>query len=139
MKSKLKKAVEEYQCIGCMKGCDISCYKEKQDFGIGCGEHFAGTYISSIGKVFLGMPKGFNRLGIAEETKIQIYNSYEECDWQFDMWNIPVWKHLDENGNTLVRGIMPRRNKPFIDIFLENCIDKIDCFEITKEHIEQMD
>lgn len=139
MKSKLKKAIEEYQCTGCIKGCDISCYEPKEGFGIGCGKHFAGTYISSIGKVFLGMPKGFNRLGKSEETKIQIYNSYEECDWKFDMWNIAIWKHLDKNGNTLVRGIMPRRNEPFIHVFLENCIDKINCFEITEEHINQMD
>jgi len=139
MKRKLKKAIEQYQCSGCIKGCDISCYKKNEDFGEGCGEHFSGTFMTGVGKIFLGMPKGFNRLGPAETTKIQIYNSYEECDWKFDMWNVPVWKHLDKNGNTLVRALMPRRNEPFIHIFLENCLDKINCLEITEEDINSMD
>jgi hypothetical protein len=139
MKKALKKAVETYQCTGCLKGSDTTCFKQKEDFGIGCGEHFSGTFLSNVGKIFLGMPKGFNRLGKAEDTKIQIYNSYEECDWKFDKFNIPVWKHLDENGNTLVRAIMPRRNEPFIHIFLENCLDKINCLEITKDDINAMD
>jgi hypothetical protein len=34
---------------------------------------------------------------------------------------------------------MPRKNEPFLHIYLENCLDKIDCLEITEEDINQMD
>ena len=46
---------------------------------------------------------------------------------------------LSEIQETLVRGFIPRRNEPFLHIFLENCLDKIDCLEITNEDIEDMD
>jgi len=139
MEQKIKNAVEEYQCSGCISGSDISCFKKNETGGIGCGEHFSGTRILGIGKILLGMPKGFNRLGKEEDLKPNIYATYEDCDWQFNIWNVPVWKHLDKNGNTLVRGVMPRRNQTFIHIFLENCIDKINCLEITQEQIDAMD
>lgn len=139
MEQKTKNAIEEYQCSGCISGSNISCFQENSTGGIGCGKHFSGTRISGVGKILLGMPNGFNRLGKEEDLKPNIYPTYEDCDWQFDMWNVPVWKHLDKNGNTLVRGIMPRRNEPFIHIFLENCLDKINCLEITQEQIDAMD
>ena len=41
--------------------------------------------------------------------------------------------------NTLVRGLSPRINKPFLDIYLKDVRDKINCFEIFKEDIESMD
>ena len=64
---------------------------------------------------------------------------YEDNENYYDMFNIPVWKYLDEHGNTLVRGIMPRRNEPFLHIYIGNCIDKINCLEITKQNIDEMD
>ena len=139
MEQKIKNAIEEYQCSGCISGSNISCFEKNKTGGIGCGKHFSGTIISGVGKILLGMPKGFNRLGKEEDLKPNIYETYDDCDWQFDMWNIPVWKHLDKNGNTLVRGIMPRRNEPFIHIFLEDCMDKVNCLEITQEQINSMD
>ena len=60
-------------------------------------------------------------------------------DSKYNKWNIPTWKHLNEDGHTLVRGISPRTNLPFIDIFLEDCVSKIDCLEISQEEINAMD
>lgn len=144
MDKKVSSAVERYQCSGCISGSDTSCFKlNPATGGIGCGKHLAGTAISGVGKVFLGLPKGFNRLGHLEKMKPIIFNNFTEfteSDWgSYEKFNIPVWKHLDEYGNTLVRGLMPRRNEPFLHIFLENCLDKIDCLEISKEDIDQMD
>ena len=132
-------AVERYQCSGCISGGDTSCFKVNENAGgVGCGEHFAGTIISDIGKVFLGLPKGFNRLGNLENMKPIIFNSFS--DWgYYDNFNRPVWKHLDKHGNTLVRGLMPRRNEPFLHIFLENCLSKINCLEISNKDIDEMD
>lgn len=137
MDSKFKLAIEDYQCSGCVSGSDISCFKNKTDGSIGCGDHHSGT-ITSDGKIFLGMPKGFNRLGEYTRLSLNIYDTFESYG-KYDMWNIPVWKHLSKAGHTFVRGIIPRKNEPFIHIFLENCIDQINCLEITQDDIDYMD
>ena len=143
MDKKVSVAIERYQCSGCISGSDTSCFKENEAGGVGCGKHFSGTIISGVGKIFLGLPKGFNRLGHYDNMKPTIFKSFKyfiESDWgEYDNFNRPVWKHLDKHGNTLVRGLMPRRNEPFLHIFLENCISQIHCLEISKEDIENMD
>lgn len=139
MENNAKNAIENYQCSGCVYGSDISCFTSNENGGVGCGKHHAGTMVIGIGQIFLGMPKGFDRLGFDNAMKPNIYKSFEECEWKFNKFNIPVWKYLNEEGHTLVRGICPRRSYPFIHIYLENCIDKIDCLELTKEDIEGMD
>lgn len=138
MKEEIKNAIEEYQCSGCIAGSDISCFTENE-YGIGCGDHFAGTLILGVGKIFLGMPKGFNRLGVHEKLIPNIYETFESFDWTYDMWNIPVWKYVNKEGHTFIRGLIPRRNETFIHIFLEDCRDKIDCLEITQEDVDFMD
>jgi len=133
----VKKMVEEYQCPGCVCGNDTSCY-EKSD-NLACSKHVVGTVASGhVGKFFLGLPTGFCRLGFFEDMKIDIFKNISD-GWGFDFLNVPVWKHLDKNGNTLVRGICPRINMPFIHIFIGNVLDEIDCFEITKTHLDGMD
>lgn len=136
MEKKLKEAIENYQCSGCIVGCDVGCYK-KHIHSLACGAHLPGTIIPGIGKIFLGLPKGFNRLGPNDKTTIRIFESYNN---DYNIWNVPAWKYLDKSsGNTLVRLFQPRLNTSYIDIFLEDCIDKIDCIEISKEEINYMD
>jgi hypothetical protein len=140
MEEKYKLAIEQYQCPGCISGMDITCFEVNNNGGIGCGKHHAGTMIMhGIGNIFLGMPKGFNRVGEFRTLKPYIYETFESSDWKYNKFNVPVWKFLTNDGHTLVRGIMPRRNEPFIHIFLENCIEKINCLEITQEEINEMD
>lgn len=138
MEEKFKTAVENYQCSGCTLGSGISCFKASQYGDKGCGSQSSGTFVSGAGKVFLGMPRGFNRIGRDEATKIHIFDKFEE-GFGYDIFNVPVWKHLDEYGNTLVRGFCPRSNYSWIHVFLENCIDKINCIEITPELMEEID
>ena len=139
MERKVKEAIERYQCSGCTVGGDTSCFEE-QNSGVGCARHLAGTFIYPIiGGIFLGMPKGFNRIGNDSSLKPHIYASYESSDWSYDKWNIPVWKYLSPDGHTFVRGMIPRINATFIHVFLENCIDRIDCLEVTNEDIDYMD
>ena len=143
MDKKVSVAVERYQCSGCISGSNTSCFKENVGGGIGCGKHLAGTMITGIGSVFLGLPKGFNRLGHLDNMKPTIFKSFKEfteTGWkEYNNFNRPVWKHLDKHGNTLVRGLMPRRNEPFLHIFLENCISQIHCLEISQDDINDMD
>ena len=139
LKLTVKTAIENYQCSGCMNGGDTSCFASNDSGGVGCGKHYAGTMITTIGKIFLGLPNGFNRLGDKKEMKPNIYETFDSSDWKYNMWNIPVWKYLNQDGHTIVRGVMPRRNDSFIHIFLENCLDKINCLEITQDDVDGMD
>ena len=75
MDSKFAKIIKEYQCCGCSKGYDVSCFESNPNGGIGCGNHYPGTIISGIGAIFLGMPKGFNRVGKHESLKPYIFES----------------------------------------------------------------
>lgn len=137
MNDTIKNAVENYQCSGCTNGSDISCYEK--GYNQECGKHSAGTFIGGQGRIFLGMPRGFNRAGPASENvKIYIFEKWEDS-WSGDKFNVPVWKHLDDQGNVLIRGISPRINLPYYHIILEDCMDKVECIEITKEDMEDMD
>jgi len=84
------------------------------------------------------MPKGFDRCGVDEKLIIHIFEKFDD-GWGYNKFNIPVWKYKDDIGSTLVRGLSPRINAPFLHIFLEDCRDKIDCLEITDEDIAEMD
>ena len=140
MEENVKQAIENYQCPGCIKGHNIECF-EPHHSGLGCGKHKAGTILLSLGPIFLGMPKGFNRLGEQTTLKPYIYNTFSEVEgWKLgEKFNIPVWKHLTKEGHTLIRGIMPRINNGFILIIFEDCVDRVECIEITEKDIQEMD
>ena len=48
-------------------------------------------------------------------------------------------EYKNEVTHTIVRGLPPRINCPFLHIYLEDCIDKINYLEITDSDIEDMD
>lgn len=136
----IKKAVKEYQCPGCVNGPGPTCYQPKSG-SEACGKHVAGTMMATdmgIGSIFLGMPKGFNRLGPSKGMKINIFRELKD-GWGFDFLNVPVWKFKDEHGNVIVRGLAPRTSSPFLHIFLEDCMKEIDCLEITEKELEEID
>jgi hypothetical protein len=137
--NEVKKAIEEYQCPGCVCGSspDDGCLKQDNNKER-CSAHASGTSVSGIGRIFLGMPTGFNRHGNVEDCQINIFDSFE-YGWGYNKFNVPIWKHLDNKGNTLVRGLKPRVNTPFLHVFIGNHIDKIDCIEITKKDLLEMD
>lgn len=143
MKTKIKNPVEEYQCVGCVGGPYPDCFV-KEDGGIGCSKHCAGT--STIGgaglqRFFLGLPRGFCRLGQQKDMTVYIFENQEQQNkqWKYDIFNIPVWKHRNEQGHILVRGYMPRINAGFIHVILDGNMDKIDCREISQDEIKEMD
>jgi hypothetical protein len=129
-------AINEYQVPGAVGDFDPATATLEN----GWKEHCPGTLVSGVGWVFLGMPKGFDRLGPvpAEYFRIHIFETFEEC-WPFDKFNVPVWKYLDAHGNTLVRSLSPRVNTPFLHIILGDHRDKINCLEITAADIKEMD
>ncbi len=131
----IEKMVQEYQCPGCVSGPYPKCYKKDSDSSA-CEKHCSGTTFSHIGRIFLGMPKGFNRLGSCKTIRILIFDSPGKL---YDKFNIPVWKHLDKHGNTLVRGLSPRINWPWIHVFSGNFLNQIDCWIITQKDLDSMD
>jgi hypothetical protein len=132
-----KNIIEQYQCCGCIHGCDTSCYEKDAADDVSCKRHSAGTIVTGIGLIFLGMPTGFNRLGYQNDLKICIY---ENINNGFGgKLNVFVWKYLDSCGNTLVRGFSPRINSPFLHIYIGDHISNIDCIEITDDDLNEMD
>lgn len=136
---KIDRAIENYQCCGCMRGSDISCFKPDSDSSA-CGSHKVGTF-TSYGSIFLGLPKGFNRLGGLGEMKLLIFTDWKDFEQKagYDNYNIPTWKYLDEHGNTLIRGLKPRLNTPFLHVIIGNHLDRVNCLEVSAEMIEYMD
>lgn len=133
-------AIQEYQCPGCVRGPFPSCCVRNidPDYGCACNAHQPATTQSHIGLIFLGLPKGFCRLGDSKRTKISIFES-EADGWEYNKFQIPIWKHIDKLGNTLVRGICPRINDPWIHIYLNSHGEIINCLEITDQDIKEMD
>jgi hypothetical protein len=136
----VKEAITEYQCAGCSRGCGVDdCFVIGYDHD-GCSNHKIGTHITNgVGKVALGMPKGFNRVADQDVNFIALHEKYSRDTLATAMYNIPTWKHLDKHGNTHVRIATPRLNSGYVLIYLENCMDQFDCMEITPEMQEQMD
>ncbi len=128
--------ISEYQCYGCSM-CYDDCYEPWDEKIIACKNHNAGTLMSNAGIIFLGLPKGFCRIGPVKNMIIEIFKNFDGM--HYDKFNIPVWKYKNENNHVIVRGIRPRLNQPFLHIFLENCIDKIKCLEIYDIDINLMD
>lgn len=133
------KLIKEYQEPGALNDFDQENYKEQEN-AIGWDGHIAGTYMVPGGKMFLGMPKGFCRTGLYTDMKLMIFENYDQFYAYYDLpYNVPVWKHLDKNGNTLVRGLCPRINTPFLAVIAGDCRDRIECIEITQLQIDEMD
>lgn len=137
----LKGVIEEYQCSGCAHGSDTDCGKFIQN-GIKkeCSNHSPGTIMYPGGKIYLGMPKGFNKVGpYIENFSILIF---DELDRFYDNLNIPVWKFRNDKGHVFIRGLSPRINCPFLHLII-NCTDdeygEIKCFELDDNFLEGID
>jgi len=135
MKEEVKNAIEEYQCSGCVSGPGVDCFEDSDT--LSCKKHCAGTILSGIGKIFLGLPKGFHRLGPDNKMPIWIYEDVK--DFEYSKFNIAVWKHKTKKGHIFVRGLMPRINQSFLQIFLAGDFDSIKALEITEKDIKEMD
>lgn len=137
-------AIKAYQCPGCLGGpnpieCDSAVITNK-----GCASHVPGTLMSGWGVFYLGLPKGFCRLGPNSAERLAVWESYESFEksspQMLTKFNVPVWKHLDENGNTLVRWFDTVKNVGKSVVILGDCRDKLPgALEISTDDIENMD
>jgi hypothetical protein len=140
MKSISKQYAEKYQCPGCSNGVDTKCgFHSLALYRHDCQMHHPGTMEVGTGKLFLGLPSGFNRLGVYNEMKIEIYPENEDLADLFDKYNLPVWKTKYQD-DTLVRGLRPRKNEPFLVVIQgQSKFDTINCVEITEDEWAVMD
>ena len=131
---------EIYQCHGCLTGPKEGCYKAAKA-GIGCDSHYPGTMVSNEGTIFVGLPKGFNRLGDSRTIKVSIFESIEQPQghWPYDKFNVPVWKYKNAAGHIIIRGLCPRINQGFIHVIAKGDFGSIDCLAVTEQDIERMD
>lgn len=113
-KRKLK-MVEQFQCSGCTLGSDTKCgsfmLQLYGDNGFRCMNHSFGTFILGAGKIALGLPKGFNKLGSADKMDIWLY--LKEDKPTFNHLNVPVWAMV-EDGFLFCRVFSPRVNYAWV-------------------------
>lgn len=116
-----EKMVEKFQCPGCVCGMDVGCraFKLWNDYGASCSGHVAGTRLMAGGRINLGLPKGFNKLGDFDSTSenkrvmIRLWVKGTKPEW--DRLNVAVWA-MEEDGHLFVRTYSPRVNKSYVDI-----------------------
>lgn len=148
MNQNQKRVIELYQCPGCSNGHKIAdCFSESPT-SLSCIKHCPGTFLGNFQNIFLGLPKGFDRLGYFKprQVVIEIFNDLQEKNYNwgiYDKLNIPIWIYIDEHGNTIIKGFSPRIMLPFIHIFCGDVSEQIEsvnkAIRITDEDLKEMD
>lgn len=124
-----KEMVEKFQCPGCVCGMDVTCgkFESEDDEGPGsnysCKGHVAGTMIAGVGSFYLGLPKGFCRVGVLDrrwppsEKERNQNNNIRLFDKmpQYNKLNVPVWV-MEKDDHLFVRCFMPRINYTTVDV-----------------------
>lgn len=123
----LKNIIEKIQCPGCVSGSDTTCgaYKKK-DYSSACESHRAGTLILGSGSIYLGMPKGFNKVGSLPSHISNNIDIFEKINKDtFDIFNLPIWA-LEDDGLLFVRVFSPRVADNRIYVFESGLIADIN-------------
>jgi hypothetical protein len=104
--------VGKFQCVGCVGGCEPSSENVKEIGGgaWACERHVPGTLLFPVGKVMLGLPKGFNRV---RHRLIRLWPGCGSPNW--DDLNVPVWA-MEKDCHLFVRTYSPRINVTWVDV-----------------------
>lgn len=141
---KMIEAIREYNCPGCMHGPEAPRCPQYAPDARGCSGHYPGTMGLGIGTFALGLPRGFCRFGKQDTKRVEIFESWSAMvELQPNIrtiFSVPVWKHLDEHGNTVIRWFSPRTNAGWSNMVLGDCRDMMpNAIDITQEHLNNMD
>lgn len=152
---KIEDVIDDVQCPGCVCGnntkeCDKVKIETVQNVGgpfQRCTGHVPGTSMGIPGvlltRLFLGLPKGFNRFQ-NKDTMIRIWMNGPPT---WDDLNVPVWASMYQSEGVsepylLVRTYMPRVETSVVDVILNGKIEDavtdsghkaIDVSELRKE------
>lgn len=153
MTDEQKEMIEEFQCPGCTCGfktdeCDYFKFSDNIT-GCWCLGHSAGTFLMGAGKIALGLPKGFNKVGTIKtgfedesddnsrrSTNIRLTVDFIKKEG-YDFLNIPVWA-MEKDGYLFIRVMCPRVNYTYVDIikggkFEEICPDAFNVADVIDE------
>jgi hypothetical protein len=114
-------AIKDLQCSGCVSGSDprtCDAYQAAQ-FDDGCAAHCAGTTMARGGRIHLGMPKGFDKVGALHEGQTDNTRLFIDRDPSpaWNHLNVPIWYRYD-GTYTYVRTFCPRVGVQYIDAFI---------------------
>ncbi len=124
--------ISEFQCPGCTLGTspcqECPSFANENKYGFGCSAHSAGTLLVGGGWFYLGLPKGFNRVGAFvakgdDKTKNNIRLWIDDPP-EWDELNCPIWG-MEKDGCLFVRTYLPRTNRNFIDIIKGGTFDML--------------
>jgi hypothetical protein len=143
-------AIAEYQCTGCVSGPDAPACPQFKNHGLGCVNHVPGTSGLAEGTFYLGLPKGFNRLGPNKfvpnyRNNLEVYPSMDallETKSLNSIFSLPVWLHIDRYGNTIIRWFSPRVNWGWSTVTLGDHSEHplfAKAIRITQVELDQMD
>ena len=142
MDSEQKEMIKEFQCSGCTCGSspDDNCLKFEQlsTEMFRCSNHSAGIFLSGAGKIALGLPKGFNKVGaLAKEVTTNIRLMTKAAEKNYNYLNIPVWA-LEKDGYLFIRTYSPRINCGYVDVIkggkrLEICPNALNVEEFIND------
>lgn len=135
--------VEDKQCPGCIRGSNTKCgsfemHKDEEFFT--CKNWRPSTFMSGVGRIVLGMPRGFNRTGCVEFgdkpfVYMRLYESPEKM-MNYNKFNVAVWA-MEHDGYLYVRCYSPRANHLYVDVIkggkMENVPGAVNVGEFYNE------
>lgn len=126
-----KQMIERFQCCGCVCGPDTKCSESdfENKYGFRCRAHVPGTTSVPGGRVYLGLPRGFNKVGeVREKNNIRLWLSGSKPEW--DKFNIPVWAMVSDNA-LFVRTFCPRVNISYVDVVAGGKLSDTTPFDVV--------
>jgi hypothetical protein len=123
--------IENFQCPGCILGGNTQCgsFDMLDDSGmVHCKKWRPSTFLGRVGRIVLGLPKGFTRTGSVEFgdkpfTYIRLYESPEKM-MKYDKFNVAVWA-MEQDGYLFVRCYSPRNNWLFVDVIKDGKMEHV--------------
>lgn len=127
--------VKEFQCPGCINGSDPeTCPKYElgvddkggNPYFFACKNWRPSTFMGGVGRLCLGLPKGFLRTGMVEFhdkpfTYLRLYENPTTMP-EYDRFNIPVWA-MEKDGHLFVRCFSPRNCWIFVDVIKDGKLE----------------
>lgn len=143
MAKTIEQLVEQFQCLGCVCGSDITCGKynynpeERR-----CMSHVLKTMLGFGNCIALGIPKGFNKPGWTQEGRsrnkidVRLFSKGESPEW--DYLNVPVWA-MEQDGFLFVRTFAPRINLCWVDVIEGGTLSLVPSAINVGEFINKID
>jgi hypothetical protein len=148
MRSVELQMIDTFQCPGCIHGTDPeTCSKHKlsQDTPgsfFYCVNWRPSTFMGGVGRIALGLPRGFLRTGMVEFGDkpfcyIRLFKKPEDM-LGYDKFNVPVWA-MERDGHLFVRCYSPRNNWLFVDVVKDGKLEHAPGAINAGEFYEEMD